>query len=115
MYVLIVNQPSVVSRQLDDAVLTGYVQWHALRGRRLVTCFLEFCKDSYTAQSFSGTLKGEDVLLAWAANLQYMSLVPTMQEVIASMTFLRRMFLTNAFQAPAGWNLVTLPVDPSPT
>ena len=82
-----------------------------------VTRFLEFGKDSYAAQFFSGTPEGEDVLLlAWAANLQYTSLVPTAQEGWrGAMTLPKRMFLTNTSQTPAGWNLVTLPVDPSPT
>ena len=81
-----------------------------------VTRFLEFGKDSYAAQFFSGTPEGEDVLLlAWAANLQYTSLVPTAQEGWrGAMTLPKRLFLTNTSQTPSGWNLVTLPVDPSP-
>ncbi|KAM5543805.1 hypothetical protein V8D89_002422 [Ganoderma adspersum] len=64
---------------------------------------------------FFGTPEGDDDFLPWAANLQYMSLVPTAQEGWCSaMTLPRRTFLTNASQAPAGWNLVTLPVDSSP-
>ena len=90
------------SEQLDDVALPGYVRWHALRGRRLATCFLEFGRDSYAAQSFSRTLEGEGVLLVWTANLQCISLVLTAQEVIIAMTFPRCMFLTNALQAPAG-------------
>nr|VWP00040.1 Carboxylic ester hydrolase (EC [Ganoderma boninense] len=79
------------------------------------TRFMEFGKDSYAAQFFYGTPDGEDVLLlSWAANAQYAALVPSAQEGWrGAMTLPRRMFLTNASQDPAGWNLVTLPVDPS--
>ena len=42
-----------------------------------VTRFLKFGKESFAARFFSGIPEGEDVLLlAWAANLQYTSLVP---------------------------------------
>ena len=80
------------------------------------TRFMEFGKDSYAAQFFYGTPEGEDVLLlAWAANAQYAALVPTAQEGWrGAMTLPKRMFLTNTSVDPAGWNLVTLPVDPSP-
>ncbi|KAM5544441.1 hypothetical protein V8D89_002101 [Ganoderma adspersum] len=80
------------------------------------TRFMEFGKDTYAAQFFYGTPDGEDVLLlGWAANAQYAALVPTAREGWrGAMTLPRRMFLTNTSKDPAGWNLVTLPVDPSP-
>ena len=49
-----------------------------------VTQFMDFGKDSYAVQFFSGTSGGDNaLLLAWAANLQYASLVPTAQEGVA--------------------------------
>ena len=77
------DQPQVATRRLDDAVRSRHIQRHTAPFD-YVTQFMDFGKDSYAVQFFSGTPWGDNaLLLAWAANLQYASLVPTAQEGVA--------------------------------